>query len=654
MKRLQEFAAHHAKHFWSVALTALVLLLALAGSYQYYSDLRYVDVVVEDRVWSSAAYSALRLYAFSSEIPPGVETPVLYEAAKWLAPLCTAYWLFQLVESFFRRQLLLLRRAFSRRKQLIVFGYHEKSAVFLQNLLAEKRKDRDLTLVADKPLDPDVRLTLERARVLILRMDPGEEGDLPPRVLTCVRRAAELVLFYQEPTMSLSLLTRLLDAASRTETPFRKREESVYCAVWCEDWVTQRIIIDYYDSAPGPRPFDFRVFSMPDIAADALLQSLPLYENCLTWGKKHSEGLPPEALLEHVPMPHVLIVGFGKYGQAVFQRAVLTGILSDRSKVPGYEQLQITVVDRDAVRVRELLESRYPGLYRVCTVHCVEGEAGSLKTIRALAKLPMVTYAVICLSSQSCGIDVMERLESVLAAGDGEDGRLDMDIPIAVRMKSDDAVIRYCRRGGPVHKGTVLTAFGTDRKLLTYDRVVLSDLERSAKLFNAVYDRTANVISGGEETERDPAELWSRLSFEKKDFCRAQAMHAPYFRALLALFPPLPPQNDLLDKAADTDRFLRELAACPALDALSALEHRRWCACCYACGYVGPCEDPKEKGKECWRSGEKDLVFGKVHPCLEEDWALCRRLDRIRRTIAYDVCSIYTFAGTGQPEADAQ
>ncbi len=653
MKRLQEFAAHHAKHLWSVALTALVLLLALAGSYQYYSDPSYVEVVVKDRVWSSAAYSALRLYAFSSEIPPGVETPALYEAAKWLAPLCTAYWLFQLVESFFRRQFLLLRRAFSRKKQLIVFGYHEKSAVFLQNLLAEKKKDRDITLVADGPLAPDVRLTLERAHVLILRMDPGEEGDLPPRVLTCIRRAAELVLFYQEPTMSLSLLTRLLDAASQADDPFRKREGSVYCAFWCEDWVTQRIVIDYYDSVPGPRPFDLRVFSMPDIAADALMQSHPLYENCLACGRKQSEGLPLEALLERVPMPHVLIVGFGKYGQAVFQRAVLTGILSDRSRVPGYERLQITVVDRDIVRVRELLEGRYPGLHRVCTVNCVEGEAGSLKTIRALAELPMVTYAVICLSSQSSGIDVMERLESLLAAGAGEEGRLDMDIPIAVRMKSDDAVIRYCHRGGPAHKGTVLTAFGTDRKLLTYDRVVLSGLERSAKLFNAVYDRTANSISGGGEAEQDPAELWSRLSFEKKDFCRAQAMHAPYVQALLALFPPLPPQDSLLDKAADTDRFLRELAAYPALDALSALEHRRWCACCYTCGYVGPCEDPKEKGKECWRPGEEGLVFGKVHPCLEEDWALCRRLDRIRSTIAYDVCSVYTYAVTGQPEADA-
>ncbi len=50
---------------------------------------------------------------------------------------------------------------------------------------------------------------------------------------------------------------------------------------------------------------------------------------------------------------------------------------------------------------------------------------------------------------------------------------------------------------------------------------------------------------------------------------------APYFQALLALFSPLPPQNGLLDKAADTDRFLRELVLLRLRKPLRGLERER-------------------------------------------------------------------------------
>ena len=74
----------------------VTLFMALIGSYQYYTD--YVPTVVQERLYSTVIYSTLQLYLFSPTVDTGEATPILYEAAKWTAPLCTAYWIFKLLE----------------------------------------------------------------------------------------------------------------------------------------------------------------------------------------------------------------------------------------------------------------------------------------------------------------------------------------------------------------------------------------------------------------------------------------------------------------------------------------------------------------------------------------------------------------------------
>lgn len=649
---MRTFKNHNRK--WSIIITVLVLLLAFIGSYQYYNDPLYVGTVVPDRLWSSVLYSAMKLYAFSSTVGPGKNTPLTYEIAMWLAPLCTAYWIFQILESLFRHQICIVHRVFSSKKQIIVFGYNEKSSIFLQNLITSQKKRRCITLISKNELARDTRLMLERNHVLIYQMDLLEDSDFLLKQdfdQLHLENAAEVVLFYEDATRNFALLNKLLALVEREgpSSTWRRLEGSIYCSVFCEDRIMRKIITDYYDGVQSPKPFDIHLFAMAEIAADALVQAHPFYENCLSWSRQQAaaNGKDINELLEHTPQPHVLIVGFGSYGQAVFEKALLTGILSDRSKIPGYEQLRITILDENIQQCQNILETQYPGIHNICRVSCIEGDAGSIRVIRELAKLPSITYAVICLSGQTCGINILERLQSCLCAQESSARSLSprFDVPIAIRMKTDDAVIRcrYQSKSGAA-PGIRITSFGTDRELLTYEHVVKSQLEESAKAFHALYQRISAQINGQAPDNSTVQEMWNRLSFEKKESCRAQVLNVPWFCELLSMLPPLPDKQKTLAGGERTEEFLRRLAAQPALKALSMLEHRRWCGFCYAYGYAGSTELPSEKGREHWITTEDLSLFGKVHPCLITDWDIFLRTEYNRKTVIYDVCSIYSYA----------
>ena len=125
-----------------MSFTALSFLIALAGSFQYYSQVKYAGEVVYDRLLSTVLFSVLKLYAFSPTVSVGVPTPLCYEIAKWLAPLCTGYWLLRALEAMLRQRMEMISRRFRRKDQILVIGYNEESAQFLSNLGEENLKQR--------------------------------------------------------------------------------------------------------------------------------------------------------------------------------------------------------------------------------------------------------------------------------------------------------------------------------------------------------------------------------------------------------------------------------------------------------------------------------------------------------------------------------
>ncbi|MCI9148141.1 MAG: hypothetical protein HFG73_07740 [Hungatella sp.] len=629
-------------------VTVTAALVSAAGSYQYYTG--YVEEVVYERLWSSVLYSVIQLFLFSPTVDTGEATPVLYEVGKWLAPLCTAYWLFRAAESVFRHNVAAIKRRFSSGKQIVVFGYHESSELFIRKL---KKEDRQLqvVLVAQGDLEREKRLNLERSGFLVYQMDILDQELLWREDIIrklCLHKAEEIVLFYEDPTWNFTLLKFLADWAKKQEDAFQyKKGRERSCSIWCEDATMKKIIADYYDSLEGIRPWNLNLFDMPELTAMELFKKEPLYANCFQWALENCENR--EKFLEVVPQPHILIAGFGRYGQAVLKYAVLTGTLSFCSRVKRHEKLRVTIIDSQAQRCRETVEAAYPRIDRICRISYIDSDIGSGRIEKALFDLPRITYTAICFSEQSLCVKAMEKIRTYLSMAEiYERGREDMElqVPVAVRMKTDGAVIRYWNEQQGQSAGVCrVFPFGDNHEILTRENVIGYRLEAQAKAFHENYKEIQTCITGirpEDEKKKDREALWNELDFESKESCRGQVLNKPYFQKLIKVMGALPDREAILP--LEKTEFLKMLSACPSLDMLAAMEHERWCVFCYATGYGGFHEDPGEKRKiHMVKAGDK-TYYGKVHNCLIDSWDQMKADERVNATVVYDVCGIYSYS----------
>lgn len=641
MKNMEKY-----KNPIGLGFTAVVTVLAVAGSYQYYTQ--YVENIPVDRLWSAILFSAAKLYAFSPTVDVGVETPLFYEIAKWGAPVCTAYWLFRVLEALLRHRCEILARTFRRGKQILVFGYNRESEAFLHNLLEEDKANKHrLMLVTEQPLEQEHRMALEKEHILVWHKNLLEEGTVSSENRWARRwlgRCGEIILFYEDATMNFVLLRRLMTLTARRG----KDEKARTCSLRCEDKVMRRIITDYYDEYAGGKQFDLNLFSMPQIAAADLFRDEPLYRNCLDRAAEQlRKGMvSSHRMLEQVPNPHLLISGFGRYGQAVLEEALLMGRISGSSKVEGYERLRITVIDSRPQHCRNIIESRYPRIDRLCQIHYITCDIGDPAVERELDRLPPVTYAAVCFSDQALNIRALEKLCRYFRVSRElrrEEYCFSGEVPVAVRMKVNGSLIRYLtvqeRSGG--RPGYILRDFGTEKRILTHQNVTRFHLENEARRFNAAY---AALQGGGVSGEISGCEeLWEKLNFEKKESNRAQVRSLPYMTALLSLLPALPSRQLVLTEGKDVRRLMELFKEYPMLESLAAQEHCRWCGFCYTYGYVGYYPGPGEKGKEHKVLEEGRQYYGMVHYCLIDDWEEMKADSAAQETIIYDICGIYGY-----------
>jgi len=674
----------------SIGITVVVIILAFIGSYQYYTG--YVEEVVYDRLWSSVVFSALQLYLFSPTVGPGSATPICYEIAKWTAPLCTAYWIFRAVESLFHHEAAVFRRMKSRRKQILVFGYNETSGIFLQNLEKDK-KDYFPVLIADQNLEKETRLSLERAGILVYQADlTGRELSKNEEKFRHfhVEEADEIILFYEDPTWNFTLLKQLTEWAQKAgRTGAKGRPKEVSCAVWCEDPTMKKIITDYYDQLEGKRPWNLNIFGLPEMAAWELFEREPLYKNCLEWAKKaagepdaRAEREPDSGktdagtFMEKIPQPHLLIIGFGRYGQAVFENALLTGVLSDRSKVPGFEKLRVTIIDKEAAWCRQLVESKYPRIDKICHMDYIDSDISCARMEKLLFRLPQVTYIAVCFSDQTACVNTMEKAQTYLSAAEA----CQIEIPVAVRMKTDGDIIQYWNPGQETHDKRF--SFGNMKQILTREHVIRPHVEEAAKEYHVEYQWLQEHIFGagtfgpqnsGQQNSGqqrsgpqrsgpqslDPQnsnsvleneasykrnkkdEFWNSLSYELKESCRAQVLNRRYFQELQKQLGELPKQEEAL--TFDIRALFQTFSRYPALELLAALEHKRWCTFCYCRGYVGYHPDEKEKRRIHVLEQDGEVFCGKVHNCLIDDWEEMKADEKVNGTIIYDACSVYGY-----------
>ena len=130
-------------------------------------------------------------------------------------------------------------------------------------------------------------------------------------------------------------------------------------------------------------------------------------------------------------------------------------------------------MDRDCRKARERIESLYPAAEKICRIEYIEAEIGSVQVERTLRSLPPVTYAIICFSSQTAGIEAVEKLGRFFGMREPDMERKTQifeigPVPTAVRMEEGgDRVGLEAKEYG----GVQVYRFGNLREVLKRERV---------------------------------------------------------------------------------------------------------------------------------------------------------------------------------------
>jgi hypothetical protein len=258
---------------------------------------------------------------------------------------------------------------------------------------------------------------------------------------------------------------------------------------------------------------------------------------------------------------HVLLIGFGRAGEAVLDDLLLSSLTSFQGTP------RVTIVDPDAKAIAISLLQRCPELDRSIAITIIESRIMAdprvlpWDEIRAAQVGDPFSLAYVCVGEDQRAITVAVSLQALLRREGWAIG------PICTHLLATGALPeRVGAWDGTQPAG--LLAFGS-----TYDfagAIGLFDTERDwlPRLVHEAYRQAA--------PDHAVANLpWERLPEELRESNRRQTIHLPAKLASAGLDPVA-----WISGSATLDaQAIRNLAADPAiLDSLAALEHARWMA----------------------------------------------------------------------------
>ncbi len=260
---------------------------------------------------------------------------------------------------------------------------------------------------------------------------------------------------------------------------------------------------------------------------------------------------------------HVVILGFGRMGRSLAQRAAKMGHFAN------CKPLRISVIDRDAKLQRERFLFRYPALEKnntqgaaICDLAFYEAEAESItarKQVECWASEPdTLLHVFICVDENTRAIELALRFQEALVRHP--------DCNLLVRIKAQSLMSRIFNlspKGGPR-----IQAFGVVEGRCCEEAFRHEQNEAFARAAHNDFVKKRGGDSN-RTLETDPALAdWSQLRDEFRESNRQQADHAPI--KLRAIGCEMVELSD--PREAITQFKPREV------EVLAELEHTRWCA----------------------------------------------------------------------------
>ena len=619
-------------------LCILTIVFGVFSLYQYYRG----KITNPFQLLSAVLYGTIKLFLFAAPLSAEANAGIMYEFAKWMAPILTSAFIFtQISNILLHSKNVILNRLSG--NHIVLFGSGKMTELLIGNFKKSKKKYR-LSLISADFLDERLKNQYERKGIACYRLDFGksDKNEIRELFTTLKIKNAKYLFFTAESDLdNFSLYAGVIERIkpARAMTAY-VHSESGTVAAYMEELLSEERkkeeSLQKLDTVHfNERDLSIRMLLQEKLVRDSLFQSL---NGLLTLSapeneasenregeRREKDSLKEEVLSvdnmeKRIRPPHILLFGVNELSLPLLKQLANDATFSLTKKT------KITVLDEDAEKkVAEILS-----IYGETAVE----DFSKRKTPSSglTMALDIEWFALGDSSKEAIQKEHLDNYLRELAKRDTPDLFFLMDKDIVKNLKTLHLINLYFNQSAKIirnvtqvdltellpKKGGAIRSFGDISEILTENVLIRESLDKRAKAFNESYNKAASLSGMGEGTS------WNALSYVKKNSSRLSATHQVVKEEILRKVFPGKKDADIRDYCKEKLSEFRELQkgqkehpeefhqrfSCfleenPLLDFLSRLEHKRWCNSYYAMGF---------------RYGEKKDENRKTHPCLIEDW----------------------------------
>ena len=604
-----------------IILLIMTLVFSFTSLYEYYS------VSIENpflRI-SNVLFGILKMFLFTPPISPEKSTSILYEIAKWMAPILTSAFVFTKISNTLLHLKNIVINKFSR-NHILIFEKSLMSEALITNLMNEKTPYK-ISFISRQFIDDNLKAKYEKKGIATYQIDFEKSGKNEIKELLNTVNINKVKYMFFCSDADLENYALYANVIKRI-----KPKRNITCYVKCESKTVSSYIEDVItrarEEAEVLKKIDTVHFDQRDLTVRMLmsdkcvlkslkssLNDLSQMDNVISLGK----------IGESIINMHILILGVNELTEVLLKHIAndMTLCLKANTKV--------SIMDKAVDSKMEALLDKNEGLKNALNLKAIDIGSSRNSLQEGLTKIKNEgDLSLIFMMDE----DVVKSLKYLKRLS----GYFD-NVPKVIRNVSNIDLTYVL----PKNSDNILI-FGDVSQIMTSDIMIRESLDKRAKTFNESYNTAVEKSGMGSGSS------WSELSYVKRTSSRLSATHARVKEEILRKiffdnsddeirnylakkFEEFSGLQDIMQQDWEEFkiRFRGYLSDNPILDFLSRLEHKRWCNSYYAMNFV---------------YGEKKDEDLKTHPCLIDDWDIIigEKFDICHPE--YDLLSVFTLFKT--------
>ena len=617
---MKENKTYYKKKIYFILLI-MTLVFSFTSLYEYYSE------SIENpflRI-SNVLFGILKMFLFTPPISPEKSTSILYEIAKWMAPILTSAFVFTKISNTLLHLKNIVINKFSR-NHILIFEKSLMSETLITNLMNEKTPYK-ISLISRQFIDDNLKAKYEKKGIATYQIDFEKSGKNEIRELLNTVNINKVKYMFFCSDADLENYALYANVIKRI-----KPKRNITCYVKCESKTVSSYIEDVItrarEEAEVLKKIDTVHFDQRDLTVRMLmsdkcvfkslkssLNDLSQMDNVISLGK----------INESIRNMHILILGVNELTEVLLKHIAndMTLCLKANTKV--------SIMDKAVDSKMEAILDKNEGLKNALNLKAIDIGSSRNSLQEGLTKIKNEgDLSRIFMMDE----DVVKSLK-YLKTLTGYFGSL----PKVIRNVSN-IDLSYVL---PKNSDNILV-FGDVSQIMTSDIMIRESLDARAKSFNDSYNKAVEMSGMGNGNN------WNELSYVKRTSSRLSATHGKVKEEILRKIFFNNSDDEIrnylskkFEEFGDLQKIMKEdweefkirfrgyLSDNPILDFLSRLEHKRWCNSYYAMNFV---------------YGEKKDEDLKTHPCLIDDWDIIigEKFDICHPE--YDLLSVFTLIKT--------